>query len=42
LGKQEAEEKKMKCPKCQTENPEGMKFYGNCGDKLERACPNQI
>ena len=21
----------MKCPKCQTENPEGMKFYVECG-----------
>ncbi|NWG01964.1 MAG: zinc-ribbon domain-containing protein [Syntrophaceae bacterium] len=21
----------MKCPKCQTENPEGMKFCGECG-----------
>ncbi len=30
----------MKCPKCQAENPEGMKFCGECGAKLERICPN--
>jgi class 3 adenylate cyclase/tetratricopeptide (TPR) repeat protein len=29
----------MKCPKCQTENPEGMKFCGECGAKLEKVCP---
>ena len=29
----------MDCPKCQFENPEGMKFCGECGAKLERACP---
>lgn len=29
----------MKCPKCQFENPEGMKFCGECGSKLERICP---
>jgi len=29
----------MKCPKCQAENPEGMKFCGKCGTKLERVCP---
>ena len=29
----------MKCPKCQTDNPEGMKFCGGCGTKLERICP---
>jgi len=29
----------MKCPKCQTENPEGMRFCGHCGAKLERVCP---
>jgi class 3 adenylate cyclase/tetratricopeptide (TPR) repeat protein len=29
----------MKCPKCQTENPEGMKFCVECGRKLETICP---
>ena len=29
----------MKCPKCQTDNPEGMKFCGRCGGKLEKVCP---
>ena len=31
----------MKCPKCQTENPEGVKFCGECGQSLqiELACP---
>jgi class 3 adenylate cyclase/tetratricopeptide (TPR) repeat protein len=31
---------KMKCPKCQTENPEVKKFCRKCGAKLSRACPN--
>ncbi len=30
----------MKCPKCQAENPEGMKFCGGCGARLERICPS--
>jgi class 3 adenylate cyclase len=30
----------MKCPKCQSENPEAMEFCGGCGAKLERICPN--
>ncbi len=30
----------MKCPKCQAENPEGMKFCGVCGAKLEIICPS--
>ena len=30
----------MKCPKCQAENPEGSKFCGSCGAKLERICPS--
>ena len=29
----------MKCPKCQTENPEGAKFCNECGNKLEFVCP---
>jgi predicted ATPase/class 3 adenylate cyclase len=29
----------MKCPKCQSENPEGMKFCVECGKKLEIICP---
>jgi class 3 adenylate cyclase/tetratricopeptide (TPR) repeat protein len=29
----------MKCPACQFENPDGMKFCGECGAKLERICP---
>ena len=30
----------MKCPKCQFENPDEMKFCGECGSKLESICPN--
>jgi class 3 adenylate cyclase/tetratricopeptide (TPR) repeat protein len=30
----------MQCPKCQFENPEGVKFCGECGAKLERLCPS--
>jgi hypothetical protein len=29
----------MKCPKCQTDNPENMKFYRKCGAKLTLICP---
>ena len=29
----------MKCPKCEYDNPEGMKFCGECGEKSERICP---
>ena len=29
----------MKCPKCQTDNPEGKNFCRECGAKLERLCP---
>jgi len=29
----------MKCPKCEFENPEGLKFCGECGTKLEVFCP---
>jgi len=31
---------KMKCPKCQYEVPDGMKFCGECGSKLEVLCPS--
>ena len=30
----------MQCPKCQFENPQGIKFCGECGAKLERLCPS--
>jgi len=30
---------KMKCPKCQTENPETRKFCSECGAKLLLICP---
>jgi hypothetical protein len=30
----------MRCLKCEFENPEGMKFCGECGARLERVCPN--
>jgi class 3 adenylate cyclase/tetratricopeptide (TPR) repeat protein len=30
----------MKCPKCPFENPEGLKFCGQCGAELQRICPN--
>ena len=29
----------MKCPKCQAQNPEGIKFCVECGKKLEIICP---
>jgi class 3 adenylate cyclase len=29
----------MKCPKCQFENPDGMRFCGKCGERLEITCP---
>jgi class 3 adenylate cyclase len=29
----------LKCSKCQFENPEGIKFCGECGAKLEKPCP---
>ncbi|MBW1897265.1 MAG: zinc ribbon domain-containing protein, partial [Deltaproteobacteria bacterium] len=30
----------VKCPGCRFENPEGMKFCGECGTKLEIICPH--
>ena len=30
----------MKCPECQTDNREGMKFCEECGTKMEMVCPN--
>ena len=33
-------DRKMKCSKCQAENPEGMNFCGGCGAKLELVCPS--
>ncbi len=29
----------MKCPKCQTENKEGVKFCEECGVRMELVCP---
>ena len=29
----------MECPKCQSKNPPGIKFCGECGAELERICP---
>ena len=29
----------MKCSKCQFDNPNNMKFCGNCGTMLELVCP---
>src|SRR5215471_4347293 len=30
----------MKCPRCQAENDERLKFCEDCGAPLARACPN--
>lgn len=30
----------MNCPKCHTENREGMKFCEQCGVKMELQCPS--
>jgi len=29
----------MKCSKCNIDNPDGVKFCGECGAKLEKVCP---
>src|ERR1051326_4987836 len=29
----------MKCASCQYENPPGMKFCGECGERLQNVCP---
>jgi len=29
----------MECPKCRFQNPDEMKFCGECGTKLEKSCP---
>lgn len=30
----------MKCQNCQFDNPDGMKFCGQCGRELQSLCPN--
>jgi len=30
----------MQCPRCQHENPQGMKFCGECGARLASVCPS--
>ena len=32
-------ESEMRCTQCSTDNPEGAKFCGKCGARLERVCP---
>jgi ribosomal protein L40E len=29
----------MKCSRCNIDNPDGIKFCGDCGTKLEKVCP---
>src|SRR5207253_7168780 len=29
----------MNCPSCSSENPEGVKFCGECGAALQNRCP---
>ena len=29
----------MKCPQCQFENPDGNKYCGDCGTRIENSCP---
>ena len=30
----------MQCPKCQFQNPDGLKFCNDCGQKLTIVCPS--
>ena len=30
----------MKCPECQSENPDGLRYCGQCGSRLELVCPH--
>ena len=30
----------MKCPRCQAENPETTRFCGQCGIRIDAACPH--
>lgn len=30
----------MKCPGCQSENPDGLRYCGQCGKALEQICPH--
>jgi Double zinc ribbon len=30
----------VKCPRCQAENPQGMRFCGQCAVPLAAACPS--
>ena len=30
----------MRCPQCSHQNPDGAKFCGECGTRLERLCPS--
>ncbi|MBI3304643.1 MAG: zinc ribbon domain-containing protein, partial [Deltaproteobacteria bacterium] len=30
----------MRCPNCETENPEGAKFCIECGTTLQNRCPS--
>jgi class 3 adenylate cyclase len=39
-GKFRAKRENMRCSSCGFENPEGMKFCGECGTKLAHVCPS--
>jgi hypothetical protein len=30
----------MRCPNCQFDNPDGMKFCGECGQEIHPSCPH--